>query len=162
LRFDNDVSGTLGRDDLAVRGVYTASYPITGFSYDPATKTGVWTLANPIWNDDLRLSLDDALVTPLDGDWTTGQSYPSGDGTPGGDFNFRMHVLRGDADQNGSVNAQDLSLLKNKLNKTATNPGTGTGAYSVFADLNADGLINALDLTIAKLRLNSRLPLGPL
>jgi hypothetical protein len=56
-------------------------------------------------------------------------------------------VLRGDANQDGSVNALDLGQLKSWLNRNATNnQGSGTTAYSVFADLNADGQINALDL----------------
>jgi hypothetical protein len=157
LRFDNDVSGTLGQEDLAVRGVNNMAYPISGFAYDPATKTGVWTLASPVVNDKVRLFLDDALVSGLDGEWTTGQAYPSGDGF-GGDFNFRINVLLGDANQDGVVNALDLGTIKQKLNKTATSPGSGRSGYSVFADLNADGLLNALDMAIAKFRLNNRLP----
>jgi len=158
LRFDHDVSDTLGRDDLVVRGVNRPSYAISGFSYDPATKTGTWTLAAPVVNDKVRLFLDDALVTGLDGEWTTGQAYPSGDNIGGGDFNFRINVLRGDVNQDGVVNPLDLGTVKSRLNHAATDPGSGFGSYSVFADLNADGLLNALDLAIAKLRLNNRLP----
>ena len=160
LRFDNDVAGQLDQADLAVRGINTANYAVSGFTYDAATKTGVWTLTSAIVNDKVRLFLDDALVSSLDGEWVAGQAYPSGNGTVGGDFDFRLNVQRGDANQDGSVNALDLGQLKSKLNRTATNPGTGTSAYSPFADLNADGQINALDLGIAKARLNNRLPNG--
>jgi hypothetical protein len=160
IRFDQDVASQLGQSDLVVRGINTANYTVTGFSYDAATKTGVWTLSAPIVNDKVSLFLDDAQVSTLDGEWTTGQSYPSGNGTVGGDFSFRVNVQRGDANQDGSVNALDLGQLKSKLNRTATNPGTGASAYSPFADLNADGQINALDLGIAKARLNNRLPAG--
>ena len=76
----------------------------------------------------------------------------------GGDFSFRVNVLRGDANQDGVVNALDLGMIKSKLNLKATELGTGTGAYCVFADLNADGVINALDLAIVKARLIIRLP----
>jgi len=160
LRFDQDVAGTLAQGDLVVRGINTANYAISGFTYDAATKTGTWTLTTPITNDKVNLFLDDANVGGLDGEWTTAQAYPSGNGTAGGDFTFRLNVQRGDANQDGSVNALDLGQLKSKLNRTATNPGTGTSAYSPFADLNADGQINALDLGIAKARLNNRLPNG--
>jgi hypothetical protein len=160
LRFDQDVAGKLDQGDLVVRGINTANYAVSGFSYDAATKTGTWTLTTPITNDKVNLFLDDALVSGLDGEWTTAQAYPSGNGTAGGDFTFRLNVLRGDANQDGSVNALDLGQLKAKLNRTATNPGSGTTGYSVFADLNADGQINALDLGIAKARLNNRLPAG--
>jgi hypothetical protein len=159
LRFDSDVTGQLQQDDLVVSGINTANYAISSFTYDAATKTGTWTLTDPIVNDNVRLFLDDALVGGLDGEWTTGQAYPSGNGTAGGDFSFRLKVLRGDANQDGFVNALDLGQLKSRLNRNATtNQGTGNTAYSVFADLNADGQINALDLGIAKARLNSRLP----
>jgi len=160
VRFTQDVAGTLAQGDLVVRGINTASYAVSAFTYDAATKTGTWTLTNPIVNDKVNLFVDDALVGGLDGEWTTGQAYPSGNGTAGGDFTFRLNVQRGDANQDGSVNALDLGQLKAKLNRTATNPGSGTTGYSVFADLNADGQINALDLGIAKARLNNRLPNG--
>ena len=120
-------------------------------------------LLSPIVNDKVRLFLDDALVGGLDGEWqnaTAAESFPSGDGSPGGDFDFRFNVLRGDATQDGQVNALDLSFIKQRLNKTATNPGSGTAAYSVFADLTSDGSVNALDLSAAKQRLNTRLPGG--
>ena len=160
LRFDTDVASTLQRSDLAVRGVITGSYPASGFAYDAATKTGVWTLSTPITSDKVRVFLDDALLAALDGEWADGsaaESYPSGNGTPGGDFSFRINVLRGDATQDGAVNALDLSFIKQRLNKTATNPGTTGATYSPFADLTV-GSINALDLSAAKQRLNTRLP----
>jgi hypothetical protein len=151
IRFNYDVGSLLDQDDLVVRGVNTVDHPISGFSYDPATKTGVWTLATPVINDKLRIILDDAGVPGLDGDWTNeADAYPSGDGNPGGDFNFRINVLRGDANQDGKVNSLDLGLVKAKLNRTATNPGVGASGYSVFADVNADGSINALDLGFVK------------
>jgi len=122
----------------------------------------MWTLSTPVINDKLRLVLDDALLPGLDGEWADGtDAYPSGDGTPGGDFTFRINILRGDANQDGKVNALDLGQLKAKLNRTATNPGTGATGYSVFADLNADGSINALDLGIAKANNNRQGPPDP-
>jgi len=121
----------------------------------------VWTLASPITNDKVRLFLDDALVPGLDGEWAdSADAYPSGDGAAGGDFSFRLNVLRGDATQDGTVNALDLSFIKQRLNKTATNPGTTGAIYSVFGDLTGDGSINALDLSAAKQRLNNKLPTG--
>jgi hypothetical protein len=161
IRFSQDVAATLQQGDLVVRGSTTPTYTVTGFSYDPTTKTGVWTLGSTVTNDKLRLFLDDALVTGLDGEWintSAAESYPSGNGTAGGDFDFRINVLRGDADGNGAVNALDLSVIKQRLNKTATAPGTTGATYSPFADLDANGAINALDLSAARGRLNTRLP----
>jgi hypothetical protein len=162
LRFDQDVATTLGQDDLVVRGVNTPTYAISSFSYNPGTKTGTWTLANSIVNDKVRLVLDDALLPGLDGEWTdNAHAYPSGDGTPGGDFAFGVHVLRGDATQDGQVSALDLGQIKARLNKNATtNQGSGGTGYSVFADLNGDGQITAIDLGLVKAKLNAKAPLG--
>ena len=161
LRFTSDVASSLAQGDLVIRGSNTPTYAVSGYSYNAATNTGVWTLATPITNDKVRLFLDDALVTNFDGEWanaSAAESYPSGNGTAGGDFDFRLNVLRGDATQDGVVNALDLSFIKQRLNRTATNPGSGGAVYSVFGDLTADGSINALDLSAAKQRLNNRLP----
>jgi hypothetical protein len=162
LRFTTDVAAVLQKDDLVIRGANLANYPTSAFAYEPATKTGTWTLSTTIVNDKIRLFLDDALVANLDGEWADGaDAYPSGNGTPGGDFSFSFHVLRGDANQDGQVSALDLGQLKSRLNRNATtNQGSGSTGYNVFADLNADGQINAQDLGIAKLRLNTRLPTG--
>ena len=54
---------------------------------------------------DLSDSVQDATSNPLDGLWTNpttlpevGDTFPSGDGTPGGAFQFRFNVLPGNAD----------------------------------------------------------------
>jgi Dockerin type I domain len=161
IRFDQDVASQLQQGDLVIRGVNTANYTITNFSYDPATHTGVWTLSAPVTLDKLRLVLGAAGVAGLDGDWVNGaDAYPSGDGTAGGDFNFRINVLRGDATQDGRVNALDLSFVKARLNKSATNPGTTGATYSPFADIVSDGTINAIDLSAVRARINNQLPPG--
>jgi hypothetical protein len=154
-------AGPLEQGDLQVRGVTVPTYTFQSFTYDPATRTGQWTLSQPVTNDKLRLVLPASAVPGLDGEWNNGaDSYPSGDVNPGGDFNFRVNVLGGDATQDGQVNALDLSFIKQRLNKTAVSPGTGAAQYSVFGDLNGDGKINALDLSAAKQRLNRRTPAG--
>jgi hypothetical protein len=159
LRFDTDVQSILQQGDLVIRGVNTPTYTPTAFTYDPGTKTGTWTLPAAIGNDKIRLILDDAQLAGLDGEWVdSADAYPSGNGTAGGDFAFRIYILRGDATQDGRVNALDLSFVRAKLNKTATNPGTGATAYSPFADINPDGQINALDLSAVRNRLNTALP----
>ena len=155
------LAGPFEQGDLQVRGVTVPTYAIQSFTFDAATRTGVWTLAQAVTNDKLRLVLDDAAVPGLDGEWVDGaDTFPSGNGAAGGDFSFRVNVLAGDATQDGVVNALDISFVKQRLNRTATNPGSGGAVYSVFGDLTADGSINALDLSGAKQRLNRRLPTG--
>src|SRR5207247_11365194 len=100
-------------------------------------------------------------VVRLDGEWanaSAGESYPSGNGTAGGDFSFRINLLGGDVSGDGQINALDLSFIKQRLNRTATNPGTSGATYSSFADLTADGLIHARDLPAAKHPPNPRPP----
>ena len=163
IRFDADVADEIRRADLTVRGIAAASHPTVEFFYDAATRTAAWLLGAVITNDKLRLLLSDDLVAGLDGEWSNGsatESYPSGDGLAGGDFDFRINVLAGDATQDGVINALDTAFIKQRLNRTAPNPGTTGATYSVFADLTADGSINALDLAAAKQRLNRRLPTG--
>jgi hypothetical protein len=159
VRFDVDVQSQVGQDDLHVVGAANGTYGFNNFNYDPGTKTAVWTLSSTVTNDKVRLTIPSASLLNLDGEWTdSADAYPSGDGTAGGDFAFRIYILRGDATQDGRVNALDLSFIRSKLNKTATNPGSGTTAYSPFADINPDGQINALDLSATRARLNTSLP----
>ena len=51
-------------------------------------------------------------------------------------------VIRGDANNNGVINALDITYLINFLYKGGASP-----AYFVEGDANSDGLINALDIT---------------
>jgi hypothetical protein len=160
VRFGGFAPPALDANSLRVRGVNMESYPVIAFRYDPATRTGVWTLPAAVTNDSLRLLIDDAGQW-LDGEWHNGaDAYPSGNGQTGGGFDFQANVLAG-ATQSGQVSALDLSFIRQRLNKAATNPGSTGATYSPFADLNADGLINALDLAAAKQRLNRRLPGEP-
>ena len=101
----------------------------------------------------------------LDGEWanpteafpgTGGDAYPSGDGTAGGDFNFRVNVLHGDATGDGNVNALDVAFVKARLTRRP-----GEANYSIFADNNGDGVINALDLAAVKGRLTQRIDNAP-
>ena len=164
IRFDQDMTGKLDQADLEVRGS-AGTLTTSGFTYDAPTKTGVWTLSAPVTIDKLRLVLSAAGVAGLDGDWVNpstttpaGDTYPSGDGSVGGDFNFRINVLRGDATGEGRVDAIDLADVKRRLGRRPGDGVTGGGAYSIFADMNPDAFINALDLAAVKQRLGNRLP----
>jgi hypothetical protein len=165
VRFDNDVASVLDQGDLVVRG---SAGPITtsAFTYDAPTRTGTWTLGSTVALDKLRLVLGTAGLGSLglDGEWTNpsatapnGDTYPSGDGTAGGDFNFRINVLRGDTNGDQQVNALDVADVKKRLLRRPGDGVTGSNAYSIFADLNTDGVINALDVAAVKGRLNTRI-----
>ena len=123
--------------------------PVTGFAYQ-TTRSAVWTLGGPlVTRDRLRLVLDDALVPGLDGEWADGaDTYPSGNGRPGGDFSFTVNVLAGDATGDGAVNALDLADVKRRLGRRPGDGITGAGGYSVFADLTADGVVDLGQLAV--------------
>ena len=144
IRFTQDV--TVVSQNLSVRGVTVPNYSISAFSYEPTTHTAFWTLSQPLRNDRILLDLDadaggvTAGASRLDGEWSDGSSsFPSGNGTPGGDFRFRFNSLPGDADRSGSVLANDFSAVKQKFFSSATNPGSGAAAYTIFHDVNGSG-----------------------
>ena len=105
------------QSDLLLSGVNTTAYNVSGgtFSYDPTTFTATWTLPQAIGPDKLLLQLnadgsdpiEDSAGNRLDGEWTnptsttqsSSSTYPSGNGTAGGDFLFRFNVLPGDANR---------------------------------------------------------------
>ena len=140
VHFDRDVA--VHSADLSVHGVNVASYPVTGFVYDPAAHTATWTLAQPVTDDRLTLSL-------------------AGDGANRQTFSSSLSVLTGDVDRNGVVNAQDAADVRRRLGSSTTGTGTGAGAYSAFDDVNGDGRINALDQTLVLRRMGQALPAAP-
>ena len=158
--------------DLAIRGVNTATYafkPDTaandatdGFVYDPATFTATWTLAGNVLRDKLMLDLDgdapngvaDAAGNRLDGEWASGsagQSFPSGNGTAGGDLRFRLDVLPGNVDGTGAVNLADFGRLRAAFGRPLT-------ATSILADLTGDGAVNLADFGVLRQRFGQALP----
>ena len=170
--------------DLILSGINTAAYNVSGgtFSYDPVTFTATWTLPQVIGRDKLLLRLNadgsnpiqDAAGNRLDGEWTnptseaqaSSDTYPSGNGTAGGDFVFRFNVLPADANQDSAVDISDLSALGQHWQQ-AGNPAqgdfTGNGVVDISdlaalgqnwnacnplpGDANQDGAVNISDLS---------------
>jgi len=170
IRFNRDVE--IGSSNLTVRSVDDGRlYDNGAFNYDSVKHVATWTLEGPPVEGKVRLDLasgeagvraGDAGASQLDGEWANGSdAYPSGDGTAGGDFHFRLNLLPGDATRDGRVDSLDLAYVKQRLNRTARNPGTGAVTYTPFADLNADGRVNSIDLSAIKVWLNHSLPDGP-
>ena len=177
ITFTDDVQVDAG--DLRVRGLNVASYALDAgaFTYDPATHTATWRLAAgaAFGNDRIVIDLDadspDGVHAPgidgefLDGEWDNpvgeaagGDTWPSGDGTAGGDFRFKFNVLPGDVDRNGTVLANDASDVKRRFFTTPANPGSGASAYSAFHDTDGSGSILANDFSNVKRRFFNRLP----
>ena len=71
---------------------------------------------------------------------TGGDAWPSGDGTAGGDFQFRINVLPGDINQDGTVSVEDLAILAANYRKSLSGWAN--------ADLNCDGVVDVSDLAV--------------
>lgn len=149
ITFSENVQVTAG--DLTVSGVNAASYGLlpgpAGFHYDAATHTATWTLATPIANDKIAITLADSVAdatgNSLDGEWsnpltqgaTSASTFPSGNSVAGGSFEMRLDVLAGDVDGNGVVNLIDVALVRDAM--TLGNDR---------ADANRDGVVTVADL----------------
>jgi MBG domain (YGX type)/Bacterial Ig-like domain (group 3) len=149
----------LSQSSLELLGGTGGSTPsVTGFS-SLGNNVYAWTLSGPLTDNRYLIALPAAGVTDsegdtLDGEWATSTStFPSGDGNPGGNFNFFFNVLPGDVDQTTLVNANDFSKVRSKLGDT-----TGNTAYVPYFDIDGNGLINANDVNAVRARLGSVLP----
>lgn len=143
VRFAGEVTAEEAEEARpAVRGA--GVYAVSGFAFDPATKTATWTVDRPFATDRVVIDVE-------------GARGPGG----GEDAVFRSDVLPGDATRDGRVNALDLAAVKQRLNRTAANPGATGATYSPFADVTGDGRVNALDLSAVRQRINASLPPAP-
>ncbi|MEM6314938.1 MAG: hypothetical protein AAF743_12670, partial [Planctomycetota bacterium] len=158
VTFDEDVSGSIDTLDLRVVGADN-SYSVIDVTWDPGTFAATWLLDRPITADRLRMALDATSISAadgqsLDGEWIDGQNGPSGDGVAGGNFEYRLDVLPGDANRSGSVDIFDAFGIRSRL---FTNLATG-GAYALEYDLDGNGMIDIFDAFAIRSRLFTSLP----
>jgi hypothetical protein len=161
IKFDRDV--VLNSADLSVSGVNRTAYAFSGFGYDPQSRWATWTLSTPIESDRLQLDLDGNGARPvrdfganaLDGEWTNNSSTVSGNGTAGGDFEFRFSVQPADVNNSGSVTLSDQTAIVTQFGKSTTASG-----YNPKYDIDGSGTVDAGDTLIAVTRLLQTLPTG--
>ncbi len=166
--FSQNVIINTSQSGLALAGSADLSAPPSlggaKFSYSSSTDTATWTFTTPLTNDKYLLAIPSAAVantlgTPLDGEFTNaagstpGGTFPSGDGNPGGDFDFRFNVLPGDTSRDGVVTGADGTAVQNRLQLT-----TASGNYSAFDDIDGDGTITTTDSAAVRSQLLQRLP----
>ncbi|MCA9217813.1 MAG: hypothetical protein KDB27_32310 [Planctomycetales bacterium] len=136
LQFSEDV-GTFSDSDFTLTGVNTPVYSTTT-SYDSSKFLATIALAADLSADKLRLRILDGVVSDgtnsLDGEWSDGDSIISGDGVPGGAFDFRFEVLPGDVNQSNGVTAADTIAVRN-----AEFTFAGGAGYDPFFDLDGSG-----------------------
>ena len=169
IQFSENVNVVQG--DLALVGVNVSNYGFSAFSYDAGTHRATWTLTANLGRDKLLLDLNgstagavtDVSGNRLDGDWTNptwnppsapvgGDAWPSGNGTAGGDFQFRINVLPGDTNQSGTVDVSDLAVLAAHYRQSYSGWGN--------ADFNSDGVVNVQDLAVLAANYRQALPVG--
>ena len=107
---------TVQQGDLVVTGSNGSQYSIASFSYNAATFTAVWTLAQSLGNDKVTFAL----------------SHPSSTGT---NVSIATRILPGDVNLDGIVNFQDLAKISS--NWMRVNPSI---------DIAGAGLVNGRDL----------------
>ena len=141
IEFSEDVHVAEG--DLVLTGVNVPSYGFSAFSYDAVTHRATWTISRNLPRDQLLVDLDGSTanaVVDLAGNRLDG------------DFQFRLNVLPGDVNQDGTVDAKDLEVLATNYRKSVLGWANG--------DFNCDGVVNVLDLAV--LAANYRHTLGGL
>ena len=163
ITFSEDVN--VQANDLSITGVVNTTYAVSHFFYDPQTKVATWTLETPITaGERLHLDLDGDGVDPvqdldgniLDGEWVDQVStYQSGDGTAGGDFEFRFNVLEGDAIASNLVDYFDYIYTR-----LAEGYEVGDAGYNPFYDVDGNGAIETADWQEVLAHLWSTLPSG--
>jgi hypothetical protein len=98
-----------------------------------------------------------AGTTILDGDWVTGESTfaaGSGDGEAGGAFNFFFNSLVGDVNANGTMNALDISAIRNDLTSPLNSP-LEPDSSNYRLDINGSNGLNSADLSQTRAQLTS-------
>ena len=143
LQFDRPVGNSFLGDNLSLLGSNGLDYsPITDIDYGiDGVDVGSIRLSSAITNDTLLLTVFDTLVSDegvsLDGEWTDSESEISGNGTEGGQFNFRFDVLVGDVDDSGVVNfGGDLFAVYAKVGVTSIS------LQDAYFDITHDGAVN--------------------
>jgi hypothetical protein len=152
--FSEDVN--VSASFLRVVGLFTGNVPtLAEFSYDVGTMTATWRFEDWASADMFVIALDDAVTdvqgNRLDGDWLNprilyqqngASQFPSGDSDAGGDFNFVITLLPGDASGNGEVDSNDYWYLYNAWYYGLQNQGLEDG------DCDGDGVVTQADFDI--------------
>jgi Dockerin type I domain len=161
IKFNTGV--ILNSADLSISGVNHTAYAFSAFRYDPQTRWATWTLSTPLVSDRLQLDLDGNGARPvrdyganaLDGEWTNNSSTVSGNGTAGGDFEFKLNVQPADVNNSSSVSLSDQVAILAHVGQSTTSSG-----YSAKYDIDGNGTIDASDALAAVDRVFQTLPTG--
>jgi len=162
ISFSEDVN--VKASDLSLSGISATLFPISHFFYDAFTYRATWTFEAPLPNNVYQLDLDANGVRPirdpggavLDGEWVNNSdTFSSGNGVAGGDFEFLFKVMPGDVNQNNSVEYSDYyaSSMRQGLTTTSVN-------YNAFADVDGSGVHESQDAQDILSQLGATYPAG--
>ena len=160
LVFSKDVSASVADGDIQISGTNAGAYSLGQLEYG-VEGANVLTIpfSGGIALDSVVLSIlsgdiaDEAGIA-LDGEWISGQSAPSGNGTAGGQFDFFFNVLPGDENGSGQVNAFDaLSIFASS--------STATTETLARRDTDGSGQITTTDALAANANDTLGLPTAP-
>jgi hypothetical protein len=133
LRFNRDVSATLGAADVVVRNAITGQYlPPTSWQVEQSVEGGVTVAAvrftSALPDGHYQLILRRGAVTD-----TAGRALPS-------DYVLAFSVLAGDVNGDRAVNGTDFAILAGNFGKT--------GMTFAQGDLNGDGSVDGADFAV--------------
>ncbi len=139
------------------------AYTVASFAYDALLQQATFRFdndANPvtpfILQDRVVLRVEDSVtnaqgtVKLLDGDWqnpatvsdAASKRFPSGNDAVGGDFDFHLTFLPGDADRDNMIGLGDLNAVRNNFGMV--------NAHWVHGDTDADGDVDLNDLNYVR------------
>jgi hypothetical protein len=163
IQFSEDIANSLNISDIDITGIAgvradnsTGTIPsVLGVSYDSGTFIATVTLKSVLDPSTISFSIDASGVTDasgnlLNGEWQNGVSVQSGDSLNGGNFSYAMHILPGDLNFDGFVNALDQPIISGAP-RGYTNP-----QYVLARDINGDGVVNTTDKDLVARRVGSR------
>ncbi len=142
--------------DLYVDGVLNGAVTVSGVSGSGSSQV-TWQTSPKLSRDRYTVqaydTIEDTAGNALDGEQhgATGLSFPTGDGSAGGDWVADLNVLHSDFSGDGDIDVTDLAILAANWNSSG-NWLTG--------DASGDGSIDVTDLAILAANWKATLPSG--
>ena len=125
--FSENVGASLQPTDLVVRQQPSQSTSVvSSVSFDAATNTATFTLANPVADGNYLATLSGAGVTDLSGNPLAA------------DHDYAFFFLRGDADRNGTVNLDDFNILALNFGTSGKVFSQGNFSYDAAGNVDLD------------------------
>jgi Ca2+-binding RTX toxin-like protein len=145
VKFNKDVSATLGRDDLTLTnaGGGVPSNSMT-YAWDPATFTATWTFAGVLPDGNYLATINSAAVGDALGNTLDGNN----DGAPGDAMSFKFFQLAADLNHDGSVDYLDFNILRANFGQSGKTQPQG--------DINYDGKVDFVDFQKMEQAFNQR------